>query len=404
MTLLDWHRLGQDHLYIRSTFGSDSYSIWATNLSRLWHEELDRDDIVWQANKYRIQIDIGVADNFSILLKHLASSVKAGNFEVPDKKSNRLELKALIELPEPLPEASWTFKLELQDADDFRKQVTIPLFEQIQTHQRNEADLIQRIEDKDHIVDKLLDALDKYKVDLSGIFPALVTQGPARKVSTRAEAETRIPALRRFDPQLWHQDHQDEHSSATLTPRKVMSIPVASARLDEEVSISTQVSYSASHIEHQNDSSQAHDNCQDTEQTHSIPSRGIKRTIGSRNPPSSPLLPALEDSLPSEPEKTPSPIAAPRRGIKRTIGSRKHVERTLSPTQADAIENTDRASSAFPSPLKETPQDTNRSVFKEQEEAELDPERALRRADDKRKALQRQLAQSPPPKPKKRKF
>jgi hypothetical protein len=252
MALLGWHSVGQDHLYIRSTFGSDSYSIWATDLSRLWHEELERDDIVWQANKNRIQIDVEDANNFSILLKHLASSVKAGDIEVSEKKSNRLGLRALIKLPEPLPEASWTFRLELQDAEDFRKQVTIPLFDQIQSQQHNEADLIQRIQDKDHIVDKLMDALDKYKVDLVGIFPALATQAPARRASTRAEAETRIPALRPFDQQVWQHDHRDGHSSAARARRDTKSIPVASGRPDEEVSAPAQVNCSTSRIEHHN--------------------------------------------------------------------------------------------------------------------------------------------------------
>jgi hypothetical protein len=253
MALLDWHSLGRDHIYIRSNFGSENYSIWATDLSRLWHEELERDDIVWQANKNRIQIDVEDANNFSTLLKHLASAVQAGEIDISDKKSNRLELRASIKLPEPLPEASWTFRLELQDAEDFRKQVTIPLFNQIQSQQHNEADLIQRIQDKDHIVDKLLDALDKHKVDLADIFPALAAQAPARSTSTRAEAETRIPALRPFDQQVWHQDHLDGHISAVQVPRDPAYIPVASDEPDEEVSDPIQeVSCAASHVGHHN--------------------------------------------------------------------------------------------------------------------------------------------------------
>jgi hypothetical protein len=253
MTLLDWHSLGRDHLYIRSTFARHSYSIWATDLSRLWHEELERDDILWQVNKNRIQIDVEDANNFATLLKHLASSVKAGDIDISDKKSNRLELRASVKLPEPLPEASWTFRLELQDAEDFRKQVTIPLFDQIQSQQHNEADLIQRIQDKDHIVDKLLDALDKYKVDLAGIFPALATQATTRRTLTRAEAETRIPALRPFDQQIWHQDHQDGHGSAAHAPKGTLSTAASNGRPKEEASTPMQkVSCSASHIEHHN--------------------------------------------------------------------------------------------------------------------------------------------------------
>lgn len=234
MAFLDWHSLGRDHLYIKSTFGSDRYSIWATDLSRLWHEELKRDDIVWQSKKYCIPIELEDSNNFAVLLKHLASSVKVGDVDVSDKESNRLELRASIKFPEPLPEASWTFRLELQDDESFRKQVTIPLFEQIHNQQHNEADLIQRIHDKDHIVGKLLDTMDKYKLDLAGIFPALATQGSARRTSTRAEAETRIPALRPFDQQTWHRGHQDGHSNAVQVPKDTLILPATSLRSTEE--------------------------------------------------------------------------------------------------------------------------------------------------------------------------
>lgn len=248
-TFLDWRSVGE-HLYIKATFGSDRYSIWATDLSRLWHEELERDDIIWQANRNRIQIDVEDANNFGILLKHLASSVE-GDVDIAEKKSNWIELKAAIKLPEPLPEATWTFRLELQEDEDFRKHVTIPLFDQIRTQQHNEEDLIQRIKDKDHIVDKLMTALDKYKVDLAGIFPALATHGPTRRTLTRAEAETRIPALRPFDQQIWQQGHQNGHSNAAAQPKDTSPLPAASARPIEEVSAPiNKVSRSAGHSEY----------------------------------------------------------------------------------------------------------------------------------------------------------
>jgi hypothetical protein len=53
---------------------------------------------------------------------------------------------------------------------------------------------------------------------------------------------------------------------------------------------------------------------------------------------------------------------------------------------------------------KDIPQQTNRNAVKEQDEAESDPEEAVRRADDKRRVLQRQLAQGSAPKSKKRKI
>lgn len=250
-SFLDWRSIGE-HVYLKTTFGSYRYSIWATDLSRLWHEELERDDIIWQANRNRIQIDVEDANNFGILLKRLASSVE-GDVDIAERKSSRIELKTAIKLPEPLPEAIWTFRLELQEDEDFRKHVSVPLFDQTRIQQHNEEDLIQRIKDKDHVIDKLMDALDKYKVDLAGIFPALATQGPARRTSTRAEAVTRIPALRPFDQQTWHQGHQNGYSSAAAQPKDTSPLPAASTRPREQVPAPTnKVSRSAGHAQHCN--------------------------------------------------------------------------------------------------------------------------------------------------------
>jgi hypothetical protein len=212
MMLWDWHSLGKDHLYIRWNFGNDSYRIWATDLSRLWYEELEKEDIAWRANKSKIPIDVDDANNFSILLKHMASSVNLGDIEASEpNQGGRLQFRVPIKFPKPLLEASWTFRLEVQDAEDFRKHVTIPLFERIQSQKHNELDLIQRIQDKDRVVERLLDALNKFNVDLAGIFPTLATQSSSRKVSAaieRSEAETRIPALRPFDKQTWQRGAQ----------------------------------------------------------------------------------------------------------------------------------------------------------------------------------------------------
>ncbi|KAE9975838.1 hypothetical protein EG328_002948 [Venturia inaequalis] len=442
-------------------------SISATDLSRLWHEELEKDDIIWQANRNRIQIDLEDANNFGILLKHLASSVE-GDVDIAERKSNRIELKSAIKLPEPLPEATWTFRLELQEDEDFRKHVTVPLIDQIRAHQHNEDDLIQRIKDKDHVVDKLMDALDKYKVDLAGIFPALATQGPARRTSTRAEAEARIPALRPFDLQTWHQGHSNGHSSAAAQSKDTSPLPATSARPRKEVSAPTNEAHdthestrvpskgikrtigsrirsptpspppsideaTASEIEEEQaavpspskgirrtvgsrkrspisspplavDETTVSES--ETEPITVAPSsKGIKRTIGSQNRRPTPSPPLVSDeTTASELVEQPIPAETPYRGIKRTIGRRKPAAGASSEVPEGATPHTEGADSKAKARPQDTSEESTRVAVNEQEKAELDAEEALRRADDKRRALQRQLAKNPAPKAKKRKF
>lgn len=150
------------------------------------------------------------------------------------------------------------------------------------------------------------------------------------------------------------------------------------------------------------DSLQAHNSYEEIEEAPSVASSGIKRTLGSRKPPSPPKV---EEPPTSEPEEAPPLVAQVHRGIKRTIGSRKPVERAPSEARGDATPNTERAGSQLPTPLeKEVPQAMNGNAVKQEDDVEPDPEEALRRADDKRRALKRQLAQSTTSKPKKRKF
>jgi hypothetical protein len=194
---------------MRSEFSSDSYRIWATDLARLWYEELDADDIISKAKKNKVQIDVEDPSNVSILLKHLSRATQARNIDqVELKKGSSREFRAIIDFPEPLPAATWIFRLELQDAEDFRKEVTVPLFERIHHQEQSEADLLQRIQDKDHVIEKLLDTLDKYNVDLAGVFPALATLATNRKTPSRRDAEVHIPALKPFDRRRWREGIQ----------------------------------------------------------------------------------------------------------------------------------------------------------------------------------------------------
>jgi len=117
-----------------------------------------------------------------------------------------LELDATIRLPKPLPEAGWVFRPNLCSAEEFREQVTTPLFGMIHQNEQSEADLILRIKDKDHAIERLLDNIDKAGVDLSSVFPALAPHSNARKGLTKEEAETYVPALAPFDPLVWHEE------------------------------------------------------------------------------------------------------------------------------------------------------------------------------------------------------
>jgi hypothetical protein len=201
-----WQKLEQDDLWIKCTFEEDSYSILLTDLCQLYTEELDPDELRWRATKAKVPIDIEEAQNLPILLKNLSKSVDDGDVKVSSStnKSRYMDLVANVHLPKPLPNVPWTFKLELQPDDKFRETVTKPLLTRIDTFQQRQEDLIHRLHDKDHVIDKLLDMLEKHSVDLADGFPSLVSHGTTRRNSNRRQdAEAHIPALQAFNQKSW---------------------------------------------------------------------------------------------------------------------------------------------------------------------------------------------------------
>jgi hypothetical protein len=202
-----WTKLPVDDLWIKSSFTEDSYNIWLTDLCQLYAEELNADDFRWRATKAKLPIDVDEAANLTTVLKTLAQAVEDGRLGLPSSvgKSRTMDLTVTVHLPKPLPNIEWTFKLELQQDDRFRDAVSKPLLDRIDTFEQREEDLIQRLHDKDHAIDKLLDTLEKYSVDLADVFPSLASHGANRRSHTRQDAEGHIPALQEFNKQTWHE-------------------------------------------------------------------------------------------------------------------------------------------------------------------------------------------------------
>lgn len=104
-----------------------------------------------------------------------------------------------------------------------------------------------------------------------------------------------------------------------------------------------------------------------------------------------------DEATASEAEEQPTLY----RGIKRTIRSRNPAARASSAVPEGAASTTEGADPEAKAGSQDTLQE---AAVNKQEEAEPDAEEALRRADDKRRALQKQLAKNSVPKAKKRKF
>jgi hypothetical protein len=200
-----WQKLSADDLWIKCSFKEDCYSIWLTDLCQLYTEELDADDLRWRAKKAKLPVDIEEQSNLTTILRRLSESVENGELTIPSSsnKSRHMDVTAMVHLPKPLPDVNWVFKLELQEDDKFREAVSKPLLIRIDTFEEREDDLVHRLHDKDHAIEKLMDTLEKYSVDLAEVFPSLAAHSSARQAGGRRHAATHIPALQTFDKATW---------------------------------------------------------------------------------------------------------------------------------------------------------------------------------------------------------
>jgi hypothetical protein len=146
------------------------------------------------------------------------------------------------------------------------------------------------------------------------------------------------------------------------------------------------------------DKTQVHIAHQGPNNAAAAPPKGIKRSIGGPKLAPPPIPQHAEVTAPDI-QDTPAPIASRPKGIKRTIGGPRPA------VQIDAGQALDRETVASFTPVVTgIPQERNANVLEEPEKGEPELEEAAWRADDKRRALERQLAQGSAPKPKKRKF
>lgn len=200
-----WQKLPVDDLWIKCSFKEDCYSIWLTDLCQLYTEELDADDLRWRARKAKLPVDIEEQSNLTTILKRLSESVMNGELTIPSSSntSRHMDIAAKVHLPKPLPDADWVFKLELQEDAKFREAVSKPLLTRIETFEEREDDLVHRLHDKDHAIEKLMDTLEKYSVDLADVFPSLAAHSSARQTGGRRHAAAHIPALQTFNKETW---------------------------------------------------------------------------------------------------------------------------------------------------------------------------------------------------------
>lgn len=198
-------------LLIKPDFLRASYSLYLTDLSNIWSEELGVDAIVDRASQQQSPIEVSKHDTtqLAILLENVAKPFNNANGAICRMTRNGedcITLHASIALPEPLGHLTWKFYLQKSTSTVLRNELILPLL--VSSHIQNEriTSLIQTIIIKDKAINRLLDQFDSSNMDLGAAFPSVGGMRPGRRMVKREQAAKHVPALQPFHESVWREE------------------------------------------------------------------------------------------------------------------------------------------------------------------------------------------------------
>lgn len=221
-------------LLVRCSFKSDSYSVFLTDLTRVWSETLTRREIIKRALNENTSID-PTEDNTQ--LRVLLDTIKAplfghdGVLELAKASYSTILLRATARLPPPLDSLSWTYRLTLASESSLKHELIAPMWVLAYKQQQEIRDLLRYLREKDHVISKLLDSVESSNTDLATIFPSTAGMKTVKDTSRREQAMQHVPGLGAFDEGTW----QEEFKKKEARFRDALSSSVALTQANASV-------------------------------------------------------------------------------------------------------------------------------------------------------------------------
>lgn len=193
-------------LLLASNISSSSYRIYITDLTTVWSESLSYLEIRKRSYEENTSIDPSSEDQFAILLDKIDQAVNgrpgtALKLRVNGKKTTLgirdLILQLHVDMPQRLTAFEWPVQLSAGSPALLTEAMTIPLLRAYRQSLGNLDFLSQSLKLKDIIVEKLIDKLEEYGIDLGLVFPQIL--GKQRGKVDRECAMKKVRGLAKFD-------------------------------------------------------------------------------------------------------------------------------------------------------------------------------------------------------------
>ncbi|RAL68016.1 hypothetical protein DID88_008740 [Monilinia fructigena] len=196
---------------ISSEFNNNSYLVRLTDLTNTWAEGIDRHAIIARSREENSSVDPSEdGDQLSIFLdkiklglareKDTSLSLQVG-MSVGSDPLPQLLLHVRIPLPGGLKDLEWKYQLKPQSPEDTAETLIIPSLVALQEERQGIEKLVELLEEKDAVIQKLVDTLENQGTDLGTIFHQAAGRS-GRKVD-RKKASEKVRGLKTFDLGDW---------------------------------------------------------------------------------------------------------------------------------------------------------------------------------------------------------
>ncbi|KAJ6021830.1 hypothetical protein N7540_007334 [Penicillium herquei] len=227
----NWHKLTLQQpntppLISRFTWTREGYTLYVTDLTFVWSEELSHQEILKRAEEKATTIDPSEDhDQFNVLLEKIGETLRGeeGTTTINSgAEGDSLHLITKSKLPAPLRPLVWEIRLSKQASTSLTNHLLLPLLRDEAGWESRQRFLLDQIKQKDWILGRIFDKMEAIGVDLGTIFPGAAGLRKTKKGSTRSEAARFIKGLAPFDESKWLLESGDSSESSGLA-KKVLN-------------------------------------------------------------------------------------------------------------------------------------------------------------------------------------
>jgi hypothetical protein len=225
---------GPPILLFKFITASDGFALYITDLVHCWMDSRDRASITKEAARCPTSIDPSEdAGQFGVLLSKLRDGLtgtqggrcKIGSMYRDSQESMSswgFTLLTKTPLPPPLQPLLWTFNLFQEGRTLLTRELLLPALASELKYRMQVEELRSNIEEKDHVITRLMDKIEQSSMDLSLVFPGYSS---GRKGLNAQNAIKVVPGLSRFDAVGWQKAHANDQLATIQTLVEAITKP-----------------------------------------------------------------------------------------------------------------------------------------------------------------------------------